>query len=158
MNKEEIRTKITEAIEITQDIEEPYKSMAFEVILKKLIDEGMISPTTRRDLTGQVIVARMQASELLASLDLRSQLDQIEAVAYYFLHSGQESVTRAEILDTLSKARLPRPRNLSDVIGRCIRRGHIIEAVEKKDGQKALQITPGGETYIKEKFKPKVKP
>ena len=158
MNKEEIRTKITEAIEITRDIEEPYKSVAFEVILKKLISEGVPSPTTRRDLTGQVIVARMQASEFLASLDLRSQLDQLEAIAYYFLHAGQESVTRAEITDTLSRARLPRPKNLSDVIGRCIRRGHIIEAVEGKDGQKAVQITPSGEKYIEEKFKPEMKP
>ncbi len=158
MNKEEIRTKITEAIEITRDIEEPYKSMAFEVILKKLISEGVSSPTTRGDLTGQAIVARMQASEFLASLDLRSQLDQLEAVAYYFLHAGQESVTRAEIMDTLSKARLPRPKNLSDVVGKCIRRGHIIEAVEEKDGQKALQITLKGEKYIEEKFKPEAKP
>ncbi len=158
MDREEIRTKITEAIEITQGVEEPYKSIAFGVILKKLIEEGELPPTTRRDITGTTMIARMQASEFLASLDIKSQLDQLEAVAYYFLHSGQESVTRSEVLDTLSRARLPRPRNLSDVVGRCIRRGHIIEAVEAKEGQKALQITPTGEKYIGEKFKPKIKP
>jgi len=157
MNREEIKAKMEEAINLTQDIEEPYKSIAIEVIFKKLIEEGTLPATTRRDSTGPAIVARMQASEFLASLDLRSQLDQLEAVAYYFLQSGQESVTRAEFLDTLSKARLPRPKNLSDVIGKCIRRGHIIEAVEEKEGQKALQITPTGERYVEEKFKPKGK-
>lgn len=157
MNKEEIRAKITEAIEVTQDIEEPYKSIAFRVILKKLIEEAP-SPTARRDLTKPVTVPRMQPSEFLASLKLKSQLDQFEAVAYHFLHSGQESVTRAEIVDTLSKARLPRPKNISDVIGKCIRRGHIIVAAKEKDGQKALQITPSGERYIEEKFKPEAKP
>ncbi|MBA7618339.1 hypothetical protein ES703_25660 [subsurface metagenome] len=157
MNREEIKAKMEEAINLTQDIEEPYKSIAIEVIFKKLIEEGILPATTRRDSTGPATVARMQASEFLASLDLRSQLDQFEAVAYYFLHSGQESVTRAEIMDTLSKARLPRPKNASDVIGKCIRRGHIIEAAEEKDGQKALQITHKGEMYIEEKFKPEAK-
>lgn len=157
MNKEEIKAKIIEAIEITQDIEEPYKSVAFEVILKNLIEAETLHATTKGDSTGSGITAGMQASEFLASLELRSQLDQFEAVAYYFLHSGRESVARAEILDTLSKARLPRPRNVSDVISRCIRRGHLIEAVVEKNGQKALQITPSGEKYIKEKLKPRGK-
>jgi len=151
MNKEEIKTKITEAIEVTQDIEEPYKSIAFQVILKKLIEE-VPSPTARRDLTEPVTAPRMQPSEFLASLKLKSQLDQFVAVAYYFLRSGQESVTRAEIMDTLSKARLPRPKNPSDVIGKCIRRAHLIEAVEQKDGQKAWQITPTGEKYVEEQL------
>ena len=152
MDKEELKNKINEAIEITHDFEEPYKSIAFEVILKELIEEGTLAPTTRRDLTGTVTVSSMQISEFLASLNLRSQLDQVEAIAYYFLHSAQESVTRAEITDTLSKARLPRPQNLSDVIGKCIRRGHIIVAAEDKGGQKAWQITPTGEKYIKEQL------
>lgn len=153
MDKEEIKAKITEAIEITHDIEEPYKSLAFKVILKKLIGGETIPSTTKGDLTGSVVTTGMQASEFLASLDLTSQLDRLEAVAYYFLKTGQESVTKAEITDTLSKARLPRPKNISDVIGKCIRRGHIIVAVEEKDGQKALQITHKGEKYIAEKSK-----
>ena len=151
MNREEIKNRITEAIEITQDVEEPYKSIAFEVIFRKLIEE---TPATSegRDLPGSAIVARMQASEFLASLNVRSQLDQFVAVAYYFLRSGQESVTRAEIMDTLSKARLPRPKNPSDVIGKCIRRAHLIEAAEQKDKQKAWQITPTGEKYVEEQL------
>lgn len=152
MNREEIKNRITEAIEITRDIEEPYKSIAFEVIFRKLIEE---TPATSegRDLPGSAMVARMQASEFLASLSLRSQLDQVEAVAYHSLHSGQESVTRAEILDTLRKARLPRPKNLSDVIIKCIRRGHLVDAFEEKDRQKAWQITPTGEKYVEEQLK-----
>ena len=157
MDKEEMKTKIKEAIEITQDFEEPFKSIAFETILKKFVEREMPHPAVTREGTGPSLAPKMQANEFLASLDLRSQLDQLEAIAYYFLKSGQESVTRAEFMDTLSKARLPRPRNLSDVIGKCIRRGYIIEAAEEKDGQKALQITPSGERYIEEKFKPEGK-
>ncbi len=152
MNSEELKKKIDEAIEITQDIDEQYKSAAFQVILQKLI--GGETLATKEDLTAPVTLKGRQANEFLALLDVRSQLDQLEAIAYYFLKSGQESVTRAEIVDTLSKARLPRPKNLSDVIGRCIRRGHIVEATEPKDGQKALQITIKGEKYIEGKLKP----
>jgi len=152
MNKEEIKTKITEAIEITQGIEEPYKSIAFEVIFRKLLEGEMPSEAIKETLAKPTKLAGMQASEFLASLNLRSQPDQVEAIAYYFLHSGQESVTRAEIMDTLSKARIPRPKNISDVIGKCIRRGHIVEAVEKKEGQKAWQIRPAGEKYVEEQL------
>lgn len=151
MNKEEIKDKITETIEIIQDVEEPYKAIAFGVIFKKLIEETL-HPTAQRDLARPVMVDRMQASEFLASLNLRSKLDQFVAVAYYFLRSGQESVTRAEIMDTLSKARLSRPKNPSDVIGKCIRRAHLIEAAEQKDKQKAWQITPTGEKYVEEQL------
>ena len=152
MNTEEIKSKITKVIELTQDVEEPYKSIAIEVLFRKLLEGEMPSKAIKETLAKPTKVASMQASEFLASLDLRSQLDQLEAVAYYFLHSGQESVTRAEVMDTLSKARLPRPKNLSDVIGKCIRRGHIIVAVEDKDGQKAWQITPTGERYVEEQL------
>ena len=152
MNKEEITARMNEAIELTQDVEEPYKSIAIEVLFKKLLEGEMPSEAIKETLARPTKVASMQASEFLASLDLRSQLDQLEAVAYYFLHSGQESVTRAEVMDTLSKARLPRPKNLSDVIGKCIRRGHVIEAVEKKERQKAWQITPAGEKYVEEQL------
>lgn len=157
MNKEEVRTKISEAIELTQDIEEAYRTAAFQVILEKLMVEGTQTSSTRGDSVAPGALKGIQANEFLASLDVRSQLDQLEAIAYYFLKSGQESVTRAETMETLSKARLPRPKNLSDVIGKCIRRGHIIEAIGEKNGQKALQITPTGERYIEEKFKPEIK-
>ena len=152
MNTEEIKSKITKVIELTQDVEEPYKSIAIEVLFRKLLEGEMPSEAIKETLAKTTKVASMQASEFLASLDLRSQLDQLEAVAYYFLHSGQESVTRAEVMDTLSKARLPRPKNLSDVIGKCIRRGHIIVAIEDKDGQKAWQITLTGEKYVEEQL------
>lgn len=156
MDKGEIEAKISQAIEMTKELAEPYKSGAFQVIFEKLINESTRSSSITGD-SAQISLKGMQANEFLASLDLKSQLDQLEAVAYYFLKSGQESVTRTEFMDTLSKARLPRPRNLSDVVGKCIRKGHIIEAAEPKDGPKALQITPSGEKYIEEKLKPQGK-
>jgi|SRR3990170_1820092 len=154
INKEDVKGKIAEAVEITENLGEPFKSIAFEVILKKLV-EGQISPSSARPSSIPVVGANMQANEFLASLHLASQLDQLEAIAYHFLHSDKDFVTRAEIMDTLAKARLARPKNISDVIGKCIRRGHIIET--DRDGQKALQITPTGEKYIEEKTKPSAK-
>lgn len=154
INREDIKEKIAEAVEITENLSEPFKSIAFEVILKQLV-EGPISPSSPRPSSIPIVAANMQASEFLASLHLTSQLDQLEAIAYHFLHLGQDFVARAEITDTLAKARLARPKNISDVIGKCIRRGHIIET--DREGKKVLQITPTGEKYIEEKLKPAVK-
>lgn len=154
MNNEAIVEKINEAISLTQDLEEPYKSIAFKVVLKKFLGLEASSPVTTKESNTSQAVIKQQANEFLASLNTKSQLDLFEGVAYYFLHSEQDGVTRTEFFDTLSKARLPRPKNISDVIGKCIRRGHIIEATEDKEGQKAYQITPTGEKYIEEKIKP----
>ncbi len=154
MNNETISSKIKEAIELTQDIEEPYKSIAFEVILNKMLDRETMPAEASKGAATQLTSIHVQANEFLASLDTKSQLDLFEAVAYYFLRSKGEGVTRTEFLETLSKARLPRPKNISDVIGKCIRRGHIIESNEDKDGQKSYQITPSGEKYIEERIKP----
>ena len=152
MNKEEIRAKIDDAKTVVAEVEEPFRSIAFEVLFRKLLEEGTPAVSTSRDLTEPLLAERMQVSEFLAQLDLRSQLDQAVAIAYHFLHRGQESSTRAEFLEAFAKARMARPKNLSDVIAKCIRRGHLVDAPQEKDGQKAWSITPTGERYIEERL------
>ena len=158
MDKEQIKGKIDEAIEIVKEIEEPYRSIAFKAIFIKLFDEVTSSLPTMVNSSRTAELSEIHSSEFLSSLDLRSQLDQLEAIAYYFQHSKQESVTRTEIMETLSRARLARPKNISDVISKSIRRGHIIEAADEKEGQKALQITVKGEKHIEAKIRSESKP
>jgi len=158
MDKEKVKGKISDAIEITKDITDPsLRNTAFEVVLTRLMGEETSLAVWQKQGETSNLAAGKQASEFLASLHLKSQLEQLEAITYYFLKSGQEGATRAEVLETLSKARLSRPKNISDVVGRCIRRGHIIEGTRTKDNQKILEITPTGEKYIEEKIKPEAK-
>lgn len=152
MNKDEITAKINHARKLIAEVEEPFRSIAFEVLFRKLLEESTPAVSARRDLTEPLLVERMQVSEFLAHLGLRSQLDQAVAIAYHSLHRGQQSVTRGEFLEAFAKARMPRPKNLSDVIAKCVRRGHLVDALQEKDGQKAWSITPTGERYIEERL------
>ena len=147
MNKEDITKKAAKAKELVEDIEEPFKKIAFEVLFRKFLEEREAAPAT----TGVELTER-SISEFLASKNCGSMVDQVTAIAYYFFHTGQECVTRTEFLEALGKARLPRPKNISDVVARCIRGGFLVDYPEKKDGQKAWQITPTGERYVEEQL------
>jgi hypothetical protein len=148
MNKEDIRAKAAKAKELVEDIDEPFKSIAFEVLFRRLLDQkettAISSTLIKAGLTAKTV------SEFLSSKNCKSMPDQVTAIAYYSFHGGQECITRIELLEAFGKARLPRPKNISDVIGRCIRRGFLVDYPEKKDGQKAWQITPTGEKYVEE--------
>lgn len=147
MNKEDIAAKAARAKELVEDIEEPFRKIAFEVLFRKLLEEREATP-----VRGGLELTATSIGEFLSSKNLDSMPDQVTAIAYYFFHTGQECVTRMEFLEAFGKARLHRPTNISDVIARCIQKGLLVDYPEKKDGQKAWQITPTGERYVQEQL------
>lgn len=151
MNEQGVRNKIQQAKEIVGgDPADPFTRIAFEVVFRKLLEEG---ESMRQVGKPSAVVPKMQVNELLASRSLKSHMDKVEAIAWHFLRqSGEDSVTRKDILDAYSKARMQKPKNLTDVINLSVRRGHLTDAPEKKDGQKAWSITPTGERYIEERL------
>jgi hypothetical protein len=44
------------------------------------------------------------------------------------------------------------PKNVSDVIAQCIRKGMLMDASGPKDGQKAWMITQTGERLVEERL------
>jgi len=111
-----------------------------------------VQPLPSERHTSSLSAQQMQISEFLARAKIATDTDRVTAILYHFLRNGQNSSTRAEILQAYSSARIKQPTNLSDVLARCIRRGHVIEAPERKDEQKAWQITLTGERYVDEKL------
>lgn len=149
MNEQEIREKIAEAKRLVGgQPEDPFTQIAFAEVFRLLLRGEEAAGMTKREMPA---VQKMQLSEFLASLNMKTQFDNLVAIAYYNLHARSASLTRAEALEGFARARLPRPSNLSDVIGQAIRRGYLVEAAEKKEGQKAWSITPTGERYIEER-------
>lgn len=151
MNEQEVRSKIEQAKQLVGgDLADPLTRIAFEVVFRKLLEES-----ARQVERPPAAIAKMQINELLASKNLKSHMDKVEAIAWHFLHqAGESCVTRKDILDAYSKARVPKPKNLTDVTNQSVsaKRAHLTEALEKKDGQKAWQITPTGERYIEERL------
>jgi hypothetical protein len=143
-----VREKIRQAIEIVNDVEPTYRGPAFQVVLEALLRQAGVPPSAAASPVGAVADLG-QLNEFLARLNLRSLQDTIEAILYHGLRSGvAEEMTREAIIDALARARRPRPKNPWDAIGKCVRRGHLVDAPEPKDGDKAWQITPSGERYV----------
>lgn len=155
MDSQEVRRKIEEAKQLVGgDPEDPFTQIAFREILHILLSESAQSVIAERIGKGTEHIRGMRISEFLAQRKISTETDRVVVILYHQFHNGQESSTRAEILEAYSAARTRKPTNLADVIARCIRKGHIIEALEKKEGQKAWQITQSGERYVEEQLTP----
>ena len=155
MDKDEVRQKVEEAKALVGgDPRDPLTQIAFGEVLRMLLQPYSQPSPSQVEHRTALAPQTVQISEFLAQMKIDTETDRVATILYYHLHNGRESSTRAEILEAYATARFKRPTNLSDVIARCIRKGHVIEAPEKKDGQKAWQITVTGEKYVEEHLKP----
>jgi hypothetical protein len=155
MDKEQIKRKIEEAKALVGgDTRDPLTQIAFGEVLRMLLQQYSQPSVSQTERKTALAAQSVQISEFLAQRKIESETDRIATILYYYLHNGRGSSTTAEILEAYATARFRRPTNLSDVIARCIRKGHVIEARERKEGQKAWQITVTGEKYVEEKLTP----
>lgn len=151
MKKEELKAIVDEIRELVSEVEEPFRSISFEVLLRQRIEAERNPILMNKTQAPTIDMEQMSISEFLAlaASHTKSHIDTVEAIAYYYLHTGQQSVTRSDIDSAYGKARLTRPKNFSDIIAKCVKRGHLSEAPDRKDNQKAWQITlTTGEPYI----------
>jgi hypothetical protein len=152
VDKEEVQNKIKSAKELVGGKpEDPLTQIAFQEVLRMLLQEspsvagGVKSGTKQIDLP-------MQISEFLAGKNITIHMDRIVAILYYHYHKGTEPTTIAELEESYSNARMKPPRNFSDILATCIRKGYVVEAKDKKDGKKAWRITPTGEKFVEEEI------
>lgn len=154
MDKEQIQDKIQQAKELVGGTpEDPFTQIAFGEVLRLLLQESAVLAVGEEGGPKiKAVALPEQASEFLAQKNIKSHFNRIMAILYYHYHSGQKSTTISELQETYSSVRVKAPRNFSDVLAQCIRKGYVIEALSKKDGKKAWQITPTGERYVEEKL------
>lgn len=151
MNKEDIAEKFNMAKDLVSDIEEPYQGLALEVVFRWLLDQAAGIAKAVGAPAVPAIRPSMALNEFLASRRPESHKDRVLLVAYYYLYSKNEPVTRAEIDEAYTLARMSRPQNLSDVIGKCVSNGCLTEYPAGKESRRAWQITQTGEKYLQER-------
>lgn len=153
MDREEIQNKIQRAKELVGGTpEDPLTQIAFGEVFRMLLQESLVM--TREEAKLEIVhkVLPTQISEFLAGKNVTTHLDRIVAILYFNHHKGNELITVAELEEAYSNARVRPPRNFSDSLAYCIRKGYIVEARGKKDGKKAWQITPTGEKFVEEEL------
>lgn len=158
VDNEEIRKKIEEAKQLVGgDPQDPFIQIAFKEVFHLLLSESTPYIVKERKGNNAGYASNMPISEFLAQRRIKTETDKVVAIIYHQFQNEQVSSTSSEILEAYNVARIKRPSNLSDVIARCIRKGHIIETSEKKNGQKTWQITQSGERYVEEDLRPEPK-
>jgi len=149
VNREEIQNKIQQAKELVGGShEDPFTQIAFGEVLRILLRESNVSTMEGLSLRRKPVDLPTQISQFLAQKNITSHIDRIVAILYYHYHTGNETTTVAELREAYSSARAKPPRNFSDFLGECIRKGYVVEAKEKKGGKKAWRVTTDGEDLV----------
>lgn len=149
MENNAIKLKIQQALDCVQELDEPFRSLAFQVTLGKLLDEGaganpmeVVAPSTEKGLFPPI-------NEYYSALHPKAYTDAVVILAYYLLHGEKrELFTIQDIADRLSRCRAEKPKNLSDVLAGCARNGWLAEGDYKQGGMKSWYLTATGEKYV----------
>jgi len=153
MDSKEIQNKIQQAKELVGGTpEDPFTRIAFGEVFRLLIQESFIPAAGEVKPKTKAAALPSQVSEFLAQKNIKTHIDRVVAILDYYRRSGEEPMTIAELEDAYSSIRMKQPRNFSDLLAQCIRKGHVVEAKNKKDGKKAWQITDTGERYVEEEL------
>ena len=152
MDKKTVRAAFDQAKEAVEGIDDAeLRGVAFGIVFRKLLEGREPMPATLAGFESQASprsLERTSIAEFLARLNPQSYPERITGIAFHTLHSNDdERLIRADFFEALSRARIPKPQNLSDVIAQCVRKGHLMDA-EPKDGQKTWKITQTGERFI----------
>lgn len=149
-DKGRVREALRDAAELADEVGESYRVTAFQVVFEWLLGpsgEPGQPPLRATEALAEGAVPET-LNELLAVLHDRTHHDRFEAIIFHALRlRGADGLTTDEIMNAYSVARVARPANPSDVMAKCVRRGHVMEG-ERRDGQKTWRLTVTGERYV----------
>ena len=157
VDTQDIRDKIDLAQLLTRDRDEPFRSIAFWVVLDNLLKRGHDFATESQKVVDaeekRTAEIPKNLNEFAATKQPKSHVERLLTIAYHSLHSGEETgINREEIFDGYARIRAGKPRNIHDVIAQCVKKGLLIESDSRKDGVKAWVVTPTGERYVENDF------
>lgn len=115
--------------------------------------EAMFSKDTHSNQKSSINEKKLTIKEFLLGKNLKGDVQKTLIVAYYLeKYENMSSVNVDDLAKSFRLAKEPLPSNLNDKINMNIRKGHMTEAEEKKDGKKAWYLTSTGENYIEQEL------
>lgn len=146
MDTEKYKRKIEIARSISEEFEEPYRSISFEIVLKKLLyqeKEDTFSPGEKLERTGKTLMDFISEKKV----DMHSNL--ILCMAYYLLEfENIDPFNLEDIKQSYSLARQKEPANISDLLNKIENGKDFLKNSGKKDGLKAYSLTLSGIKYV----------
>ena len=91
----------------------------------------------------------LSVREFMLTIKPTNDVAKTLAIAYYLeKYEGVASFNVDDIARCFQLAKEPAPENINDKINMNIRKGHIAEAKEKKNGKKAWFVSNSGEQFL----------
>jgi len=147
MNINEYKKKIEIAKKASEEFEEPYKSISFEIILKKLLDQefqkkSLYSPEKRVEENKKSLI------DFIREKKVTNHTERILCMVYYlFKFKGVDPFTSDDIKKSYSVARTKGPINISDFLNKICEKGFFMNKGQK-EGLKAYSLTLIGIEYV----------
>lgn len=155
MENDLIKERVQQALDCVQGLDEPYRGIAFRVILEELLREGMTSGLKRIQRPDLPPKSFPPINEFFSAAHPKAYTDAVITIAYYLLHAEKvQAFTIQDVAECLSKCRAEKPKNLSDVLAGCARNGWLAEGNQKQRGMKSWYLTSTGEKYFQSKLNP----
>ena len=116
--------------------------------------EAMFAEDTHSNQKSSIHGKKLTIKEFVLEKNLKGDVQKTLTVAYYIeKYEKMISVNVDDLAKYFRLAKEPLPSNLNDKINMNIRKGHMTEAEEKKDGKKAWYLTSTGENYVEQELK-----
>lgn len=92
---------------------------------------------------------KLSLREFMNSKALTSEVQKTLAIAYHLeTHEDAASFNAQDIKRGYSLAKEPSPKNINDTINKNIQKGYLMDADEKKEGNKAWTLTNSGIEFV----------
>ena len=131
--------------ELPPDVRPALAAEVFRILVgRPLVPEDQVTVSTRpaEDRSAGTL------AEFLANRGDVSHPTRLALIAAFRFEHGVDALTTDELRGAYRELRVPMPQNLSLNIGRCMRRGWLVEA-PNRDGQKTWRITQSGLRYVR---------
>lgn len=96
---------------------------------------------------------RLSGKEFIFTKEPKDEVQKVLALAYYLeKHEGLLALNSKDLEQAFREAKEAVPDNINYKVIRNIKKGHMMEAKEKKDNLKAWGITASGERLVESNF------
>ena len=100
---------------------------------------------------------KVAPKEFLLRYVKSSVIDKTLLLSYYFEYvQGDDEFNVDDIVSLFRAAKEKQPANINDIINKNIKKGFMMESINKKSGKKAWVLTSTGETYVQDKLNNKM--
>lgn len=101
----------------------------------------------------QAVGKKLSVKEFLLTKKPPDDVQRTLVIGYYLEHfESMDTFNIRDLAEGFRSAKEPAPTNINDKVNLNIRKGHMMDAKEKKDKSKAWVLTNSGEEFVEKKL------